>query len=86
MQENSFDYRRAHLAGKPMFEPFYVKKLRPLHTHIQNGAITDDTQLLVTERSGGVIALHTRQMAYHHIAQGEMIGEPNLGEPWLVAF
>ncbi len=91
MQKNLFDPQRALLAGKPVFKPFYVKRLDALSAHIQNGAIANDADLLVTERPNGVIALDTRQIAYYHVAQGEMNDEPYLGElylsePWLVTF
>ena len=40
--------------------------------------LRDDEELLVFERSGQARALLVRQMAYHHVAQGELAGEPYL--------
>ena len=34
--------------------------------------------LLLMERDGAAIAFLARQMAYHHVAQGEFAGEPYL--------
>jgi hypothetical protein len=33
------------------------------------------------EHDAGALALLTQQMSYHHLAQGEMAGEP-----WMVSF
>ena len=37
-----------------------------------------DAELLVVERGGERRALGAREMAYHHLAQGELAGEPYL--------
>lgn len=37
-----------------------------------------DEELIVFERGGMKRALLAREMAYHHVAQGELAGEPYL--------
>ena len=76
-----FDASRAWLSDKDQFEPFYVKVTRPLREALASGNVREDTPILVMERDAGVLALLTQQMSYHHLAQGEMAGEP-----WLVSF
>ncbi len=76
-----FDASRARLSDKDQFEPFYVKVTRPLREAFASGNVREDTPILVMERDAGVLALLTQQMSYHHLAQGEMAGEP-----WLVSF
>ena len=41
-------------------------------------SFADDEELIVFERKGLRRALVVREMAYHHIAQGELAGEPYL--------
>ena len=48
---------------------------------LASGDVREDTPVLVMEGATGVLALLTRQMCYHHLAQGEMAGEP-----WMVSF
>ena len=37
-----------------------------------------DEELIIFERGGIYLALLAREMAYHHVAQGELAGEPYL--------
>ncbi len=76
-----FDASRAALRDRDMFQPFHVKATRPLREALTGGDVREDTSVLVMERDAGVLALLTQQMSYHHVAQGEMAGEP-----WLVSF
>ena len=76
-----FDISRAWLRDTTMFEPFRVTETRPLRDALADGEIGEDTPLLVVEHDAGKLALLTTQMAYHHVAQGEMAGEP-----WMVSF
>lgn len=73
-----FDSRRAMLRDPDLFARFIVPgtalKLAEL-------PIPGNEQLIVFERSGEKRALLVRQMAYHHVAQGELAGEP-----FLIAF
>ncbi|MFQ5703656.1 MAG: hypothetical protein ACE5HT_06510 [Gemmatimonadales bacterium] len=75
-----FDIDRARLGGG-RFEPFQVEETLPLRDALGSGRVEKDTPILVLERKQGRLALVTSQMAYHHIAQGEMAGEP-----WMVSF
>ncbi len=43
--------------------------------------VFDDTPVLVFEAGGSTLVLVSGQMAYHHVAQGDMNGEP-----WMVTF
>ena len=51
----------------------------PLREARQDGAVDNDTGILVVRGDHGVLALITREMAYHHVAQGELDGEPWMG-------
>ncbi|MGB1288889.1 MAG: hypothetical protein ACPG7F_20315 [Aggregatilineales bacterium] len=71
----NFDATRATMEGRPTFEPFYPKTGGcPLKTE----KIPDDFQLIVFERDNQQLAFSVRQMAYHHVAQGDFAGEPYL--------
>ena len=76
-----FDESRAFLNDEPMFDAFYPETYEPLSAARRDGRVRDDTGLLVLTRGEATLALVTTQMAYHHIAQGEMAGEP-----WMVSF
>ena len=76
-----FDASRAMLSDAPMFDPYYVSDVEPLREALRDRVVGDDTPLLVVQRGGQTLALLTYQMAYHHVAQGELAGEP-----WMVAF
>ncbi|MGI9628704.1 MAG: hypothetical protein ACR2QM_17855 [Longimicrobiales bacterium] len=76
-----FDDGRALLTDEPMFDAFYPTELESLADAKKSGRVTDDTALLVLQRNGVTLALLTMQMSYHHIAQGELEGEP-----WMVSF
>ncbi len=76
-----FDPGRAILSDEPMFDPFRPEALERLDAALEDGRVTDETAVLVLERDGRHLALLTMQMSYHHVAQGEMDGEP-----WMVSF
>ncbi|MFQ6046263.1 MAG: hypothetical protein ACE5PT_07885 [Gemmatimonadales bacterium] len=77
----TFDIDRAYLVEPTPFEPFYVTATRPLREALREGLVHEETPILVFEREAGRLALSTEQMSYHHVAQGDMAGEP-----WLVSF
>ncbi|MCH9646813.1 MAG: hypothetical protein K0U98_01165 [Deltaproteobacteria bacterium] len=56
------------------FIPFRPGKGRPLET----AGLSAETDLLVFERGLDRVALIMREMAYHHVAQGVVRGEPFL--------
>jgi hypothetical protein len=41
-------------------------------------SLPEDTELLIFSRNGARRGLVAREMAYHHVAQGELAGEPYL--------
>ena len=73
-----FDARRAMLKDPDLFSRFVVPGTA---VKLAEVPIPGDEQLIVFERSGEKRALLVRQMAYHHVAQGELAGEP-----YLIAF
>ena len=76
-----FDESRAYIGERPMFDAFYPDEYGPLADLRRSGRVNDDTALLVLRRGASTLTLLTMQMSYHHIAQGEMAGEP-----WMVSF
>jgi hypothetical protein len=76
-----FDEARAYIGESPMFDAFYPEEYEPLATARRSGRVHDDTGLLSIDLGTTKLTLLTTQMAYHHIAQGEMAGEP-----WMVSF
>lgn len=80
-RKEGFDAERAYLGSGPTFTPLHDPEFEPLEGALRSGAVEDDTPLLVFEAGGETLALVTAQMSYHHVAQGEMAGEP-----WMVTF
>ncbi|MEM7414874.1 MAG: hypothetical protein AAF389_05205 [Gemmatimonadota bacterium] len=76
-----FDESRAYLGEAPMFDAFYPEAYEPLSTLLRDGRVDDDTAILRLRRGDTTLTLITNQMSYHHIAQGELAGEP-----WMVSF
>lgn len=56
---------------KPFAVPSYGLSLAQTNLH-------PDEELIVFEHGGMKRALLAREMAYHHVAQGELAGEPYL--------
>ncbi len=80
-QEPEFDINRARVGAGSRFEPFRVSQTQSLRQALASGVVASDTRLLVMEHAAGRLALLTDQMAYHHLAQGDIAGEP-----WMVSF
>lgn len=76
-----FDPGRAMLNDKPFFDAFKVQKLESLAGALRENKVEKETPVLALVRGGRHLALLTMQMSYHHVAQGEMAGEP-----WMVSF
>jgi hypothetical protein len=76
-----FDIGRFSSAGNGWFKTFYVAKYDSLQNVLKAGRVAPDTRVLVTETAGGKVALLTDQMAFHHIAEGEMDGKA-----WMATF
>ena len=70
-----FDSDRAMLKGPDTFKRFNVTgNAVPLN----EANLKPKEELLVFERAGERRALLQKQMMYHHVAQGELAGEPYL--------
>ena len=76
-----FDESRAYIGDSPTFDAFYPEEYESLADARRSGRVDDETGLLVLRRGDTALTLLTIQMAYHHIAQGELAGEP-----WMVSF
>ncbi|MEW5939943.1 MAG: hypothetical protein AB1750_09800 [Chloroflexota bacterium] len=57
------------------FEPFQVPASG---VPLSSLNLQPDLELIVFERGGAMGALVAREMAYHHVAQGELEGQPYL--------
>ena len=72
------DLSKAILRDEAMFAPFCVPaRGMPL----DDAKLKPQEELLVMERNGAAIAFVLKQMAYHHVAQGE-----HKAEPYLISF
>ena len=76
-----FDLDRAWIAEVGMVDPFVVDQVRPLGAALDADEIEKSTWVLVVDHPAGRLALVTDQLAYHHVAQGTI-----RGEPWMVSF
>lgn len=76
-----FDVNRAQLMQEQMFVPYIVDDTRRLRDVLDVGWLDEETPLLLFADDVGAMAFLTEQLAYHHIAQGEIAGEP-----WMVSF
>ena len=76
-----FDTDRALFWAEPNFIPLRDPEWKPLRVARRAGEVDDDTPVLVFEAGGRTLTLVSSQMSYHHVAQGEMAGEP-----WMVTF
>ncbi len=76
-----FDVSRAYLPDSTRFYPFYVTRTQPLSEAIREKLVHDGTPLLILDHPAGRLALATEQLSFHHIAQGDIDGEP-----WMVSF
>jgi hypothetical protein len=76
-----FDPERAIFFAEPNFTPWRDPDWRPLRDALEARDIAEDTPVLVFEAGGRTLTLVSSQMSYHHVAQGEMAGEP-----WMVTF
>ncbi len=73
MIDEPFDAARAMLRGADMFERF---RITGPGVPLGEAGLSPGTELLVFARGGERRALVLREMAYHHLAQGEVGGEP----------
>lgn len=75
-----FDHNRATLRDRNIFPPLDVEATSSLGDVLKRGDVREDDHLMIIEANDWVLALLTKQMIYHHVAQGEMAGEP-----WMVS-
>jgi hypothetical protein len=75
---NQFDLSRAQLWKKDRFQRFVVKGSELLSIAVKEKKIGEDDQILIVERNGERLAFAIFQIAYHHVAQGELTGHPYL--------
>ena len=80
-QDNEFDIDIARIGLGSRFEPFRVSETESLSDAMSSGKLQGDTRVLVLDHPAGLLAFLTDQMVYHHVAQGEIDGEP-----WMVSF
>jgi len=69
----AFDVTRARCHGPDRFPRFCVRRAG---TPLAEAGLPAATPLLVFERGGERRALLVRQMTWHHVAQGELAGQP----------
>ncbi len=79
--KDGFDTGRAIFWAQPNFDPLRDPQWQPLQDVRRAGRVNDQTTVLTFEVAGKTLVLVSGQMAYHHVAQGEMEGEP-----WMVTF
>jgi len=71
-----FDINRALILNQNIFAPFLVQHTTPLQTEFHRGRVSSTTALFVLDQPSRQMALLTEQMNYHHVAQGEIDGNP----------
>jgi hypothetical protein len=80
---DTFDISRARLMKKELFKRFRVENenIHRLTNLLDKNKISLLDELLVVERNDQRLAFLVSQIAYHHVAEGKLAGEP-----YLVAF
>jgi hypothetical protein len=81
LAREGFDTERAIFWVEPNFTPLRDPEWQTLQRVRSARDVSDETPILVFEAGGRTLSLVSSQMAYHHVAQGEMAGEP-----WMVTF
>lgn len=71
----TIDRRKATINDKWNFTPFQVPAETTL---LRDMNLPSDYELIVVERKDVYRAFSMRELAYHHLAQGELAGEPFL--------
>ena len=79
--KEGFDTDRAIFWARPNFTPLRDPEWQSLRAARRAGDVRDETTVVTFEVGGKTLVLVSGQMAYHHVAQGEMEGEP-----WMVTF
>ncbi|GGE07412.1 hypothetical protein GCM10011571_05840 [Marinithermofilum abyssi] len=72
-----FDAARARLEKKDLFRRFKVKgEGEPLEQVLADGKMKEQDEILVMERGGRRLAFSVAQIDFHHVAEGELDGQP----------
>ena len=71
----AFDATRAWLRGPDHFPRFEV---RAPATPVEATELGDDEVIVVARRHDEAVGFRKREIAYHHLAQGTLAGEPYL--------
>jgi hypothetical protein len=79
--KEGFDTDRAIFWARPNFTPLRDPEWQSLRAARRAGDVSDETTVVTFDVGGKTLVLVSSQMAYHHVAQGEMEGEP-----WMVTF
>ena len=79
--KEGFDTGRAIFWRASNFVPLRNPEWRSLRAALRAGDVSDDTPVLMFEAGGSTLVLVSSQISYHHVAQGDMNGEP-----WMVTF
>ena len=79
--KEGFDTDRAIFWAEPNFVPLRNPEWQPLGGAMRAGDVSEDTPVLTMEVAGRTLVFIASQMSYHHVAQGEMAGEP-----WMITF
>ena len=69
----AFNAKRALLRKPDLFRRFLPG---PSEVLLSGAGLADAIAILIFERGGQRRGLVARQMSYHHVAQGELAGEP----------
>jgi transcription antitermination factor NusA-like protein len=73
-----FDASRAILSKKEKFKKLTVKDTDLVKNLVKESKMNENEELLVLERNGHRLAFRVYHMAYHHVAQGALAGQPYL--------
>jgi len=76
-----FDVERAILWARPQFAPMHDPRWESLREAVRDDRVSPGTPMVLFEAGGRTLTLVSSQLAYHHVAQGVMAGEP-----WMVTF
>ncbi|GGE27887.1 hypothetical protein GCM10011571_32570 [Marinithermofilum abyssi] len=74
MQAETFNVKR--VIKDNHFQPFLVSGSEPLSEVVRRKKMKPKDEILVVERRGQRLAFSLYQMTYHHVAQGELAGQP----------
>ncbi|PTM59157.1 DUF3179 domain-containing (seleno)protein [Desmospora activa] len=74
LQPEEFDVKR--IIRDNHFQPFLIDGTEPLQELVGRNRIKASDEILIVERAGIRMAFSLYQMTYHHVAQGEVAGQP----------